>query len=72
MLKKRRMLLSLGAASLATGPLALTSGIRPARAPRIIVEIFLIFRGRQIVKFASEQAVCVLELTLSCSLTFML
>ena len=28
MLKKRRMLLSLGAASLVTGPLALTAGIR--------------------------------------------
>ena len=32
MLKKRRMLLSLGAASLVTGPLALTAGLRSARA----------------------------------------
>src|ERR1041385_4219815 len=46
--------------------------VRPAGAPGIIIEIFLILRGRQIVKFASEQAICVLELTLSCSLTFML
>jgi len=32
MLKKRRMLLSLGAAGLVTGPLALTAGLREARA----------------------------------------
>src|SRR4029077_2170780 len=40
--------------------------VGPARAPGIIVEIFLIFGGRQIVKLASEQAVRVIELTLSC------
>ena len=32
MLKKRRMLLSLGAAGLVTGPLTLATGLRPARA----------------------------------------
>ena len=32
MLKKRRMLLSLGAASLVTGPLGLTAGLRSAHA----------------------------------------
>src|ERR1700730_2498344 len=46
--------------------------VRPARAARIIIEIFLIFRGRQIVKLSSEQAVRVVELTLSCLLAFML
>src|SRR5437762_13983641 len=46
--------------------------VRSARAHRIIVEIFLIFRDRQIVKLASEQAVRVIELTLSCLLAFML
>src|ERR1044071_7088876 len=56
-------------------PIAFTQrevGVRPAGAPGIIVEIFLILRGREIVKFVSEQAVCVLKLTLSCSLTFRL
>src|SRR6266545_2826850 len=56
-------------------PIAVTQrevSIRPAGASGIIVEIFLILRGRQIVKFASEQAVRVIELTLGCSLTFML
>src|SRR6266566_734348 len=38
--------------------------VRSAGTPRIIVEIFLIFRDRQIVELASEQAVSVLELTL--------
>ena len=46
--------------------------VRPASASGIIVEIFLIFRGRQVIKFASEQTVRVIELTLSCSLAFML
>src|SRR5215468_3126727 len=46
--------------------------VRPARAPRIVVEIFLILRGRQIVKLASEQTVCIIELTLSRSLAFVL
>src|SRR6266566_4378806 len=36
--------------------------IRPARASRVIVEIFLIFRERQIIEFASEKRVCVIEL----------
>src|SRR6267378_2324196 len=36
--------------------------VRPARTSRIIVEIFLIFRNRQIVKLASKQRICVLEL----------
>ena len=38
-------------------------GVRPARTSRIIVQIFLVFRDRQIVKLASEQAVGVFELT---------
>src|SRR6266436_406384 len=37
--------------------------IRPPRAPRIILQVFLVFRNRQIVKLASEQAVSVIELT---------
>src|SRR5437762_6271291 len=37
--------------------------VRPAGPSRIIVQIFLVFRNRQIVKLASEQAVGVLELT---------
>src|SRR6266436_3818509 len=39
--------------------------VRPLGAARIIVEIFLIFRSSQVVKLASEQAVRVIELTLS-------
>ena len=38
--------------------------IRPASASRVVVEILLIFRDRQVVQFASEQAVGVVELTL--------
>src|SRR5437870_13573449 len=37
--------------------------VRPARTSRIILQVFLVFRNRQIVKLASEQAVGVLELT---------
>ena len=44
--------------------------VRPARAPGIIVEILLIFRSRQIVKFSSEQTVRVIELTLIGRLAF--
>src|SRR5947207_10307385 len=44
--------------------------VRTACASRIIVEILLIFRSRQIVKFASEQTVCVLKLTLIGRLLF--
>src|SRR5919106_1217718 len=36
--------------------------ICPPGIPGIIVEIFLIFRDRQIIKFASEKRVCVIEL----------
>src|ERR1700730_353960 len=46
--------------------------IRPPRTPRVILDIFLIFRGRQVVKLAGEQAVRVIELTLSCPFAFML
>src|SRR6266536_4902884 len=38
--------------------------VRPARTSRIILQVFLVFRNRQIVKFPSKQAVGVLELTL--------
>ena len=38
-------------------------GVRLARTSRIIVQIFLVFRDRQIVKLASKQAVGVFELT---------
>src|SRR5205823_4760566 len=38
--------------------------IRPASASRVVVEILLIFRDCQVVQFASEQAVGVLELTM--------
>src|SRR5207244_7811420 len=44
--------------------------VRPARTSRIVLEIFLVFRHRQIVEFASEQAVSVIELTLIRSLRF--
>src|SRR5438093_13087879 len=37
--------------------------VRPARTSRIILQVFLVFRNRQIVKLASEQAVGVLQLT---------
>src|SRR5437867_1525601 len=37
--------------------------VRPAGTSRIILQVFLVFRNRQIVKLASEQAVGVLELT---------
>src|SRR3989442_6937130 len=46
--------------------------VRPARTSRIILQVFLVFRNRQIVKLPSEQAVRVIELTLSCVLAFML
>ena len=36
--------------------------VGPARKPRIIIEIFLIFRDRKIIKFASEKRVRVIEL----------
>src|SRR5439155_17048521 len=36
--------------------------VGPAGKPRIIIEIFLIFRDRQIVKFASEKRVRIIEL----------
>src|SRR6266480_3943035 len=36
--------------------------VGPARKPRIIIEIFLIFRDRKIVKFASEKCVRVIQL----------
>src|SRR5204862_7478294 len=39
--------------------------VRTACASRIIVEILLIFRSRQIVTLASEQTVCVLKLPLN-------
>src|SRR5215467_8674513 len=38
--------------------------VRTACASRIIVEILLIFRSRQIVKFASKQTVRIIQLTL--------
>src|SRR5882724_10486 len=38
--------------------------IRPPGTSRIIIQVFLVFRDRQVIKFASEQAVGVLELTL--------
>src|SRR5438093_7238942 len=37
-------------------------GVGPAGKPRIIIEIFLIFRDCQIVKFASEKRVRIIEL----------
>src|SRR2546429_8743916 len=37
--------------------------VRSARTSRIILQVFLVFRNRQIVKLASEQAIGVLELT---------
>src|SRR5262245_10477024 len=39
-------------------------GVRAASASRVILQILLIFRNRQVVQFASEQAIGVLELTL--------
>src|SRR3977135_1980199 len=36
--------------------------VGPARKPGIIIQIFLIFRDRKIVKFASEKRVRVIEL----------
>src|SRR5258708_25358288 len=44
--------------------------VRPTRTPRIIIQIFLIFRDRQVVQLASEQGVGVIELTTVGSLTF--
>src|SRR2546430_10053900 len=46
--------------------------VRPARTSRIILQVFLVFRNRQVVEFASEQAVSVLELTLISSLSIAL
>src|SRR4030095_6068071 len=40
-------------------------GVGPPGIPRVIVEIFLIFRDRQIVKLASEKRVRVIELATS-------
>ena len=37
-------------------------GVGPSRIPRVVVQIFLIFRDRQIVKFASEKRVRIIEL----------
>src|SRR5262245_28678338 len=48
------------------------TGVCTTCAPGIIVEIFLIFGDRQIVKLASEHAVRVIKLTLGCPLAFML
>src|SRR6201993_4598796 len=44
--------------------------VRPTRAPRIVVEILLIFWDCEIVQFASKQAIGVLELTLISSFSF--
>src|SRR5262245_40173862 len=44
--------------------------VRPTRAPRVVVEILLIFRDCEIVQFASKQAIGVLELTLISSFSF--
>src|SRR5919197_6285535 len=44
--------------------------VRAPRATWVVIEIFLIFRGREIVHFASEQAIGVLELTLISPFTF--
>src|SRR6266481_10114704 len=44
--------------------------VRTAKTSRIIVEILLIFRSRQVVKFASEQTVRVIKLTLIGRLAF--
>src|SRR6266700_7392708 len=42
--------------------------VRPAGTSRIVVEIFLAFWNRQVVKFASKERVGVIELTLIRSL----
>src|SRR6266436_8964312 len=44
--------------------------VRTAKTSRIIVQILLIFRSRQVVKFASEQTVRVIKLTLIGRLAF--